>query len=522
MSREATDTTAVVVVGGGPTGLMLAIELCLGGVQPVVIERVAEISEIPRGNGVVGQSVQMLDYRGLLDRLSDGATYAGPVPAFSFGPVQLELGRLGASPLQVLAIPQRRLERRLSERLAELGGSVRRGHELTGFAQHDDAVTLEVGGPGGGYQLRAQYVVGCDGAHSIVRKGAGIGFPGVTSAEVFRIGRILVPEAMIVPGSHEIDVPGAGRLRPAQLVPTPRGSYSLARLAALDAQASPRAYIVATREEAAGVDLSAPMTLDELRASVGRVTGIDLPMSDPQWLSRNVANSRRADRYQAGRILLAGDAAHVFGLGGSINAGLLDAVNLGWKLAATVRGCAPDGLLATYHSERHSAGHRTVMQTRAQKALSDSGEYGDALREIFTELMRYPEPLRHLAMTIAGSDVRYDMATAGGKTHPLTGRFAPDLRLTTTAGQRIRVAELLRAAKPVLLDYSPDGRAAAAAAEWAEHVPIIRAEPPVEPAPADALLIRPDGYVAWAVGPSAADPSAGLRDALAGWCGAPG
>jgi 2-polyprenyl-6-methoxyphenol hydroxylase-like FAD-dependent oxidoreductase len=522
MTGEEADSAAVVIAGGGPTGLMLAIELCLGGVKPVVLERLGEISEIPKGNGIVGQSVQMLDYRGLLDRLRDGATYAGPVPAFSFGPVQLELARLGESPVQVLAIPQRRLEQRLSERLGELGGVVRRGHELTGFAQNGDAVTLDVSGPDGSYQLQTRYLAGCDGAHSLVRKGAGIGFPGVTSPEVFRIGRILVPEAMIVPGSLEIDVPGAGRLRPGQLVPTAGGNYSLAPLATLDAEASPRAYIIATREEAAGADLSAPLTLGELRASVARVTGIDVPMSDPLWLSRIVGNSRQADRYQAGRVLLAGDAAHVFGLGGSINAGILDAVNLGWKLAAAVRGDAPDGLLASYQTERHAAGHRMLIQSRAQKALSRSGEDGDALREIFAELMRYPEPLRHLGMTLAGADVRYDMAAGRGQPHALTGTFAPDLRLTTTAGQRTRVAELLRAARPVLLDYSPGGRAAEAAADWAEHVPIIRAQPLAGPAPADALLIRADGYVAWATGPRAADPSAGLRDALIAWCGGPG
>jgi 2-polyprenyl-6-methoxyphenol hydroxylase-like FAD-dependent oxidoreductase len=516
------ENSPVVIAGGGPAGLMLAIELRLGGVTPVVLERLPGISSIPRGNGLVGQIVPTLDYRGLLDRFRAGATYAGPVPSFSFGPLRMELSRLGVSPLHVLAIPQQRLEQMLSERLAELGGSIRRGHELTGFAQRDDAVSVSVTGPDGGYQLRARYLVGCDGAHSQVRKQAGIGFPGFTSPEVSRIGRVTLPTAVIVPGTQDIEVPGAGRLRLTEQVRAAGGGYSIAALPSLDATAAPGTYIVSTREESGADDPDGPMTLGELQASVRRVVGADVPMTDPQWLSRIVGNSRQADRYQAGRVLLAGDAAHVFGIGGSLNVGMLDALNLGWKLAAEIQGWAPPGLLSSYHAERHAAGRRTLLQTRAQRALSVSGEAADGLRELVGELLAYPDVLRHVGELVQGSDVRYDM-TGGGRDaqHPLVGRFTPDLRLATAKGST-RIAELMRAARPLLLDFTPDGRGASAAADWSDRVPALIVKPEGGRAPADVLLIRPDGFVAWAAGPGAAESTEGLTTALRAWCGVAG
>ena len=514
----AAKAAEVVIVGAGPTGLMLAIELCLAGVRPVILERLTAISEIPKGNGLVGHIVPALDHRDLLDRLRAGATYAGPVPSFSFGPLRLELSRLGVSPLHVLAIPQRRLEQCLEERLGELGGSVRRGQEVTDLVQDADRGVLTVRGPAGQYLLKASYAVGCDGAHSLVRKLADIGFPGVTSDTVMRIGRVTLPTAAIVPGTGEIDVPDAGRLRLTEHVRTAGGGYSLAALASLDAAAAPDTYIVSTREQAAGVDLSEPMTLAELSASVRRVIGADLPMTEPQWLTRTVGNSRQADRYQAGRVLVAGDAAHVFGAGGSLNVGLLDALNLGWKLAAQVSGSAPEGVLASYHDERHAAGRQYLMQTRVQKALSGDHEEVQALRELIGELLTYPDVLRHLGELVEGSAVRYDMPAGRACPHPLTGSFVPDLGLVI-AGRKTRVAELMRAGRFVLLDLTSGGRVAATAVHWADPVPIV-AEPLSKPAPADALLIRPDGYVAWASGPGDAGPAAGLRDALTAWCGA--
>jgi 2-polyprenyl-6-methoxyphenol hydroxylase-like FAD-dependent oxidoreductase len=536
-----TSTADVVIVGGGPTGMMLAAELRLGGADPVVLERLPEISQIPKGNGLVGQIVPTLDYRGLTDRFRAEATFTGPVPQFPFGSVPLDFSRLGTSPLHIMAIPQRRLEQALDDWLRELGGSVRRGHEVLALSLPGDGspVTVDVRGPDGDYQLRTRYVVGCDGAHSLARKQAGIGFPGVTSPETSRIGRVFLPTVEVMPGGDTAEVPGVGRVRLTLTTQTPRGGYSLAPLISLDKNARPGTFIVYTREDdssaAAGPD--APMTLDELRESARRVLGADLPMSDPQSLTRIVGNSRQAERYRAGPVLLAGDAAHIFGAGGSLNAGLLDAINLGWKLAAQVGGRAPDGLLDSYHAERHPAGQRAVLQTRAQKALSAGGEFAEALRDLFGELMRLPDALRHVGSIMEGSDIRYEMPAGPGRPHPLAGRFAPDLRLD---GGATRVAELVRPARGVLLDLTgsgaiadcfvpgaggsisgvltPNSALASAASPWRDRVNVVASSAVGQP-PAAAMLIRPDGYVAWAVGPEADDLSAGLPEALGTWFG---
>jgi 2-polyprenyl-6-methoxyphenol hydroxylase-like FAD-dependent oxidoreductase len=515
-----TETAPVVIIGAGPTGLMLAAELCLACVTPVVLERLPQISQLPKGNGLFGQIVAVLDYRGLLDPMRADATYCGPVPGFAFGPLHLDFSPLPASPLHVLALQQRKIERHLAGRLHDLGGNVSRGHELTALEQRDEHVLVEVTGPDGPYQIRAEYVVGCDGARSVVRKQAGITFPGITSGDVSRIGRVRLPDALIVPGTGEVEVPGAGRLQPAMTKLTAEGRISIMPLTSLDKAAEPGVYIVATMEEDPGADRDTPLSLDELRASVGRVLGADLPMSDPQWLTKTTGNSRLADQYVAGRILVAGDAAHLFGIGGSLNVGLMDAMNLGWKLAAEVLGRAPDGLLASYHTERHGAAKRYQIQARAQKALSDSGEYAEALRDLVGELLRYAEPVRHVGELIEGSAVRYEMGHGPAGAHPMEGRLAPDIRLRTRGGST-RVAEVMRAGRPVLLDLTEEGGVAAAAADWSPAVTIVTAESDGQQ-PAGALLIRPDGYVAWAAGPGTAGEGAGLADALQRWVPRPG
>jgi hypothetical protein len=281
------------------------------------------------------------------------------------------------------------------------------------------------------------------------------------------------------------------------------------------------------------------MTLDELRASARRVLGGDLPMTDPQRLSRLVGNSRLADRYLSGRVLLAGDAAHVFGL--SLNAGLLDAVNLGWKLAAQVQGRAPGGLLESYHAERHLAGQHGIRCTRAQSALtaiSDGGKDGsgevsqegaEALRELFGDVLQQAEPVRHIrellrqpgqlrriGELIEGSDVRYPVPAGSAPPHPLLGKLAPDLQLETRHG-RTRVAEFMHPANGVLLDITTDSAVAGPASDWPGQLTVITARCLTKPAPAAALLIRPDGYIAWVTGPGTPDPAAGLSQALHTW-----
>jgi 2-polyprenyl-6-methoxyphenol hydroxylase-like FAD-dependent oxidoreductase len=515
--------TDVVVVGAGPTGLMLACELRLAGARPVVLERLPEPSPLPRANGVVGQVVRLLDLRGLLERFAADAFAAGPLPVFQFGPVPMSLGRLADNPLRGVVISQPQVERLLRERAHELGVDIRSGHELTALSQEpDDGVLLGVRGPGGEYRLHTRYVVGCDGARSFVRKATGVGFPGTTSDQTTRMGDVTLPETMIVPETGELDLPGVGRLRPAGWTRTERGSFVFG-------QFRPGTYRVAVIEDGGEGGLPAdrdePMTLEELRGSARRVLGADLPMTDPLWLSRTVGNSRQAERYRTGRVLLAGDAAHLFSAGGAaLNTGLTDAANLAWKLAAQVNGWAPPGLLDTYHDERHPAGRRALMHTRAQAALLGQSVESEALREVFTELFEHDEPLRQIGEMLNGSDIRYDMAldtdAPGASPHALVGGWVPDLMVTTGSGAT-RVARLMRGARPVLLDLT-GGRSLAEVAEgWKDRVDVVTARGDGHPAPADALLIRPDCYVAWATGPATGpdDAAAGLRGALTRWFG---
>ncbi|MEO3812176.1 FAD-dependent monooxygenase [Sphaerisporangium sp. B11E5] len=506
----------VVVVGAGPAGLMLACELCLAGARPLVLERRDEPGTIPKANGFGGQIVRTLGHRGLLERLTAEAEFAGPLPRFPFGSVPLDFAAVGGGPF-ALMIPQPRLEAVLAARARELGADVRRGHEVTGMGLDASGVTLEVRGPDGGHTVRAGHVVGCDGARSRVREWGGIGFPGTTDAEVLRVGRFTAP----TDGTGVFDqpeLPGAGRLGP--------GWHRTERGRVIVASFERGVHTVGIREhDARAADNNGPLTLEEFRAALRRVLGADLPLGDPVWLSRTVAQGRLADRYRAGRVMLAGDAAHLFPAGGSaLDVGMTDAVNLGWKLAAVARGRAGEHLLDSYHAERHPVGARTLAATRAQAALDRAqGEEGTALRDLLTELFAFEEPLRRLRDILQGSGTCYAMP--GAAPHPLLGRLLPDLAPGTPEGPARPVpgmedlAAALRAARPVLVDLTGGDGPREEAAPWLDRVDLVTVRHP-EP-PAAALLVRPDGHVAWA-GTAEGTTAADAPGAAAGTPGAAG
>ncbi|PRY34767.1 FAD-dependent monooxygenase [Umezawaea tangerina] len=497
----------VVIVGGGPNGMMLACELALGGVRPVVLERLTEPSAEPRSNGLVGQVVRMVDRRGLFERLSG---QPGPPRAnngyFMFAALPLDLSLLDDSPVHNLPVPELRTVQVLEERAVELGVEIRRGHELTGLIQDDDGVTLTVRGPGATtYELRTGYVVGADSAHSPVRKAAGIGFPGVTyDRSTSRTVHATVPADRLDPATGALIVPGHGPVLPFLPVRTARGGFSYAPLPG-------RPPLVATVEwDEPGTD--EPMTLDEMRASVARVLGADVPLGPPpgdgpHLLRRiNGGNTRVADRYRDGRVFLVGDAAHVFAAGGTgLNVGMQDAVNLGWKLAAAVTGGAD--VLDTYETERRPVADRTVTFSRAQAALLSPGDDVTGLRELFGGLLTQPGVVRVLADLVAGADVRYPVDEGA---HPLAGWPAPDLDLRTADGA-VRLAKLVRRATPLLIDLTEDGGL------HVDGVEVVRAKADTE---VTALLLRPDSYVAWASSEARPDRD-GLRDAARRWFGVP-
>jgi 2-polyprenyl-6-methoxyphenol hydroxylase-like FAD-dependent oxidoreductase len=508
----------VVIAGAGPNGLMLACELSLAGVRPIVLERLPEPRPENRANGLVGQVVRMLDRRGLYQRLAGSAEPPQPIPAFFFGAVPMDLRVLDDNPFYMLPVPQTRIEHVLVERAAELGIEVRRGHELTGMSQDADAVTVEVTGPDGRYEISSRYLVGADGASSTTRKLAGIEFPGATSDDiVLRIAEVAVPDEFVDPATGGLNVPGYGHIPP-MYRRTEQGVFVYGR-------APSRPDMVATFEwTAAGVDRDAPLTLEELHDSIYRVMGADLPLRPPEGggphrLDRSIGvNTRVADRYRDGRVLLVGDAAHVhFVVGGpGLNLGLQDAINLGWKLAAVIRGWAPEWLLDSYDAERRPVGERVAMHSQAQLALVAPGAEVTALRELFAELLRDQHTAAHIANMMAGADIRYEMGV--GDTHHLVGRWAPDLVLDAGGGP-VRLAELTTTARPLLLDLTEDASLTGVADGWRDRVDTVTAH--TKDDSVTGLLLRPDCYVAWATDTPRPDhrDRESLRTALTTWFG---
>jgi 2-polyprenyl-6-methoxyphenol hydroxylase-like FAD-dependent oxidoreductase len=505
----------VIIVGAGPAGLMLAVELRLGGVQPLVLERQPQLGHTPNANGLGGQILQLLRYRGLLERFEAAATNPSPTPIYPYGGVHLDLTQLADPPLKGMGLRHPSVERLLGERAGELGTDIRCGHEVVGVSQDDVTVTADVRGPDGPYRVTARYLVGCDGARSRIRGMAGIPFPGTTYPEVNRLAELTVPDSVTLLANGDLDVPGLGRV-PAGFTRTDRGVF------AFGTSTSEVLMIHTIEDESTEYDGDAPMTLTELQDSIRRVLGADLPLGEPRRLSRYQHRARQADRYREGRILLAGDAAHELpATGAARSVGMLDSVNLAWKLAADIHGWAPAGLLDTYHDERHFAGARALLQTRAQVALRRGhDEAADALREVFRELLLDEQPLRRMAALVAGTDIRYRSRGLEPDHHALTGTFAPDLTLHTDDGTT-SVAELMHSARPILLDLADRPELRETARDWQHRIDIHSAES--DHRPADALLIRPDAHIAWAATVDEPTDTAALalREALCGWFGAP-
>lgn len=502
----------VVIAGAGPNGLMLACELALAGIQPVVLDALPGPSSEPKANGLVGQVVRMLDLRGLHNRLSGADGPPQPVPAWMFSGMTLDLSLsftdMRANPMYALPIPQPRLVRQLLDRADELGVQVRWGHQLTGLDAQDDAVVATVRSADGDYSLTSDYLVGADGGRSIVRKEVGIAFPGTTAPTVSRLAHVSIPEPLRA-ADRSLLIPGFGRIS--------HGHNRFDRGMVMFGEFEPGRALLGTLEFGPSAE-SGPMTLAELRESLQRILDVDIALAEPLGPGPHALrridgqNSRQAEHYRAGRVLLLGDAAHVHSaMGGpGLNLGLQDTVNLGWKLAAAINGWAPDGLLDTYESERQPLGQRVLMHSMAQTALISPGPHVAALRELFGELTAIPQVAAHIAELLAGTDVRYDV----GDGHVLSGRHVPDLRFDDGR----RVAELLHAGRAVLLDLA-GGSAVALVRPWADRVDAVTATMP-EP-PAAAMLIRPDGYVAWATDDFETHLQPALEAAVARWFGTP-
>ncbi|HEX5198564.1 MAG TPA: FAD-dependent monooxygenase [Actinoplanes sp.] len=489
----------VVISGGGPNGLMVACELALAGVRPVVLEQRTGPAEEQRANGMVGQVIRLFERRGLYGRLSGNAAPPAPAPQFMFAAFPLPLHQLTDNPVYTILIPQQKIEAMLASRAEELGVEIRPGHTVTGLTQKDEAVVVTVDGPDGSYEMETRYLVGADGGRSITRKLAGIGFPGVASDHtVSRTAHITVPPEYRDAVTGGLRVPGYGLIPPFLHHRSERGLVSYAPFP------DGRTLLSVTASDLPEGD--EPFTIAELQRALTHVIGVEVPLGPPvgdgphMLRRRSGGQTRLAERYREGRVLLVGDAAHVHSaIGGpGLNLGLQDAVNLAWKLAATVRGWAPDGLLDTYETERRPAGERVTMHTQAQAVLVGPGPEVTALRTLFGELLEKPAVLQHIADLIAGADIRYGSSPGS----PLTGKFVPDLGPATHSG------------RPLLVDNT--GTLGAVAAPWSDRVDVVTA--PVEGA--TALLVRPDCYVAWASADAAPDGET-LRAALTEWFGAP-
>lgn len=480
---------AVVIAGGGPTGLMLAGELALAGVEVAIVERRASQDLAgTRARGLHSRTIEVLDQRGIADRfLSQGQVHR--VVSFH---IPLDISDFPTRHNYLLGLWQNPIERILAGWVDELGVSIYRGREVTGFAQDDTGVDVELSD---GRWLRAEYLVGCDGGRSLIRKTAGIEFSGWDPTMSWLIAEVEWSEEPEWGFRHDA-----------------LGTHALGRL-----EDEGRVGVVLTERQPG---LAPERTLRDLSEALMAVYGTDYGVHSPTWISSFTDMTRQATAYRERRVLLAGDAAHVHApVGGQgLNIGVQDAVNLGWKLAQVVKRTSPESLLDTYHAERHPVAARVLHNTMAQVALRRPDDRTKALGNIMSEVLSMDEPRRRLAAEISGLGVHYDL----GEGHPLLGRRMPDLDLNSAAGP-LRVFSLLHDAKAVLLNLGEPGGFDITA--WADRVQLIDAEyvgkwelPALGAVAAPtAVLIRPDGYVAW-VGDLS---QLGLADALSTWFGVP-
>jgi 3-(3-hydroxy-phenyl)propionate hydroxylase len=492
---------AVVIAGGGPTG-MLAGELALAGVDVAIVERRPN-QELAgsRAGGLLSRTLEVFDQRGIVDRfLAEGQI----AQVTGFAAMRLDISDFPTRHNYGLALRQKHIERILAGWVSELAVPMYRSRELTCFAQDDTGVTIELSD---GASLRASYLVGCDGGRSLVRKGAGIEFPGWDATT-----------SNILAEAEMAEEPPLGIHRTALGIHAfGREKYEIRNGKIVFANEGPIGVMVTEKS----VGATTEPTLRDLSEALVAVCGTDYGIHNLTWISRFTDMSRQAAAYRKGRVLLAGDAAHVHSpVGGQgLNIGVQDAVNLGWKLAQVVKGTSPEGLLDTYHVERHPVAARVLRTTMAQVALQRTDDRTEALREIVWELLGMEEPHKRIAAEMSGLGTHYDL----GEGHPLVGRRMPDLDLVTPDGP-MRVFTLLQNARPVLLNLSAPGRFDMT--PWSDRIKLVYAKydgPWELPAlglvtAPDAVLIRPDGYVVW-VGDGTQD---GLQDAMNAWFGPPG
>ncbi|WP_308465612.1 FAD-dependent monooxygenase [Rathayibacter soli] len=528
----------VVIVGGGPTGMMLAAELKLAGIDAPIIElRTSQERAGSRAGGLHARTIEVFDQRGIAERMLSAGTIA---QVAAFNSVRLDISDFPTPHPYGLGLWQKLTEQIMADWLDELGVKIEPGHEVVGVVQDDAGVSIRLAD---GEQLRAQYLVGCDGGRSLVRKSAGIEFGGSAASVSNLLAEVEFEVEFDQTGPAEPDTGGGPEwgLR--------RDEFGIHALSPIDD--GKRMSVLVTERQ---LHTSREPGLEELREAMVEVWGSDFGARNPVWISRFTDAARQAKTYRAGRILLAGDAAHIhYPVGGQgLNLGVQDAVNLGWKLAQVVKGVSPDSLLDSYQAERHPIAAGVLRDTMAQVALRRTDDRTKAVADVISELLALDEPRRVFAGRMSGLGIHYDLGVEDGSgygvgdagdaaseasgdeadaaAHPLIGRRMPDLALLTADGHR-RVFELLRNARPLLLNFGEPHSLDRDLKPWADRVRLLDVdydgewELPVLGAVTapSAVLIRPDGYVCWVgarLSGNAGAPS-GLEAALTKWFGSP-